>query len=110
MTMKGVVMFDLNIASVTGLLFIGCALRFLLPYLILGLETIGRENSLKAWPAWEWRYLTSLILSLIAYGVMMLLNPQALVGLLAMAPVQIVILAYAGQDVASRIQKPFRKQ
>lgn len=103
-------MLFLDIASVTGLLALGCAGRFLLPYIILGIETVGRENSLKAWPAWEWHYLTSLVLSLIAYGVMMLLNPQALIGLLAMAPVQIVILAYAGQDVASRFQKPFRKR
>jgi len=98
-----------DVLTITGLLAAGCAMRFLLPYVILGLETVGRENSLKAWPAWEWRYLTSFLLSLVAYGVMLVVAPDTLAGWAQMAPIQLVILAYAGQDVASRLQKPFRK-
>jgi len=98
-----------QILQITGLLAAGCAMRFLLPYVVLVLETIGRENSLKAWPKWEWQYLTSFLLSLIAYGVMLVVAPGTLVEWAEMAPIQLVILAYAGQDVASRLQKPFRK-
>ena len=100
----------LEILRITGLLAIGCAMRFVLPYVLVGLEAVGRDNSLSAWPPWEWRYLTSFLLSLLAYGVMMVIVPDALIGWAKMAPVQVVILAYAGQDVASRVVKPFRKK
>lgn len=99
-----------GILQIVGLLAIGCAMRFILPYVLTGLEAVGRENSLSAWPAWEWRYLTSFLLSLIAYGVMMVVIPDTLAKWAAMAPIQLVILAYAGQDVAHRLVKPFRKK
>lgn len=99
----------LMLLKLVALLAVGCAMRFLLPYVLIGFEAVGRENSWTAWPAWEWRYLTSLILSLIGYGVMLVVVPETLTQLTAMAPVQVVILAYAGQDVASRVVKPFRR-
>jgi hypothetical protein len=100
----------IQILQIVSLLLVGCAMRFILPYILVGFEAVGRENTWKAWPPWEWRYLTSLVLSLIGYGVMMVVIPDTVAKWAAMAPVQVIIFAYAGQDVASRLQKPFRKR
>ena len=100
----------LEFLRITGLLAIGCALRFVIPYVFTGLEAVGRDNSWKSWPPWEWRYLTSFLLSLMAYGLMMLLTPGTLEKFAQMAVLQVILMAYAGQDVASRVVKPFRKK
>ena len=83
---------------------IGCAIRFILPYVLLGLEAVAEQNRLSAWPAWEWRYLTAIIVAVLLFG-LSLLVPATLDLWRAMAPVTIILAAYAGQDASRGIVK-----
>ena len=98
-----------DILQVALLLLAGSALRFILPYIIAGLTAVGDANSLSAWPAWEWKYITSIILAMIAFGISLLSNPGGVASMLTLSPWTIVLLAYSGQDILSRTVKPFRK-
>jgi len=84
---------------------LGCALRTLLPYVMVGLEAIAREQDWKAWPRFEPSYLSAFGLAVIAYAVTLVTVPGAWAQLLDMAFVQIVALAYAGQDLARQVIK-----
>lgn len=96
-----------------ALLALGVVLRYIIPYLIAGFTAVGDSESSgwdawKEWPKWEWRYMTSSILAMMAYGVTFLVNPATFLTLAAMAPLAIVLAGYAGTDISDKIVKPFQ--
>ena len=99
-----------DILTVTTYLLAGSTLRFILPYIVVGLAAVGEENSLSAWPAWEWKYATSIILAMLGYGIAVISSPESMAQMLSLTPMTIIGLAYFGQDMASQIIKLFRRK
>jgi len=85
-----------------GALLLGCALRTLLPYVVRGFVDL-QDN--KPWPKFEYSYLGALGLAVVAYAVSLVTIPGAFEALLSMGFVQVVALAYAGQDVSRQLIK-----
>jgi len=85
-----------------GALLLGCALRTLLPYVVRGFQDL-QEN--KPWPSFEVSYLGALGLAVIAYALALATMPGAFASLLQMGFIQIVALAYAGQDIIRQVIK-----
>jgi len=88
-----------------GAIGLGCALRTLLPYVMAGLAAIAEAQDWTAWPRFKPSYLSAFGLAVIAYAIGLLTVPGAWGRLLAMEWVQIVALAYAGQDLARQVVK-----
>lgn len=91
-------------------LVIGSALRFLLPYLIVSFETVAKSGKWSDWPPFEPHYLSAFILNVVGYGVTLATIPGAWASLIAMAPVGIIALAYAGQDLSRKLIKTVQKR
>jgi hypothetical protein len=100
----------LDILKVTALLLAGSAMRFILPYIVVGLAAVGEKNTWTAWPAWQWKYVTSIILAMLGYGIAVVANPESVAEMLSLTPMTIVGLAYFGQDMASQVIKFFRRK
>lgn len=92
--------------SISALL-LGCVLRTLLPYVVRGFVEL-QDN--KPWPKFEYSYLGALGLAVVAYAVSLVTVPGAFEALLSMGFVQVVALAYAGQDVARQLIKVSTKK
>jgi hypothetical protein len=86
----------------------GCALRTLLPYIVAGLNKVAKEGW-AAWPRFEARYLSSFILAAIGYTIVLGTVPGVYEKLLTMGYIQIVALAYAGQDLTREAIKLFTR-
>ena len=84
---------------------LGCALRTLLPYVLTGLQKIAESGEWASWPRFEPAYLSAFVLAVMAYALTLITIPGAWGALLAMAFVQVVALAYAGQDLARHVLK-----
>ena len=89
---------------VFGALLTGLAMRTLLPYIVVGLNAIS-EGGFGAWPKFEAKYLASLGLAVIGYGVTLVTVPGAVEALLEMTFVAIVAMAYAGEDLVRQAIK-----
>ena len=83
-----------------GALALGCVLRTVLPYITSGLQIVSEEGSWKAWPAFEPKYLASLALALIAYGVILATVPGAISALSSTSFIAATGIGYAGGDLA----------
>ena len=94
-----------DIINTVLLLLLGCALRFLLPYVIAGLEAISKEGKWSAWPSFKPHYLSAFGLSVIGYAVPILTVPGTLKTLIEMHPASVVAIAYSGQDLGRRVLK-----
>lgn len=99
----------LQVLSVVGLLALGCGMRFLLPYVIYGLQQIG-EHGWKAWPRFEAKYLSAFGLAFIGYGAILVTVPGAVAYLAGMQPLAVVAIAYAGQDLGVNVAKRARER
>lgn len=99
----------MEILSVIGLLALGCALRFLLPYVIFGLQQIGRKGW-TAWPGFEAKYVASFALAVIGYGIILVTVPGVVGYLSGMEEVAVIALAYAGQDLGQNVVKRVRER
>jgi hypothetical protein len=97
-----------SVLEVSLWLLLGSVARFILPYIIKSLMAVGEENRLGAWLRWEWKYITSIILAMIGYGQQVIFNPEGVAGMLTLSPLTIVMIAYAGQDIAADLVKPAR--
>ena len=86
-------------------ILVGSLLRTFLPYFTTGLEIVAKENTWKAWPQFQWKYLTMFILSLIGYGVTFLTLPGTFDALLSWEFIASVALAYSGGDVGRQLIK-----
>jgi len=89
-------------------LFVGCVLRTLLPYVLVGLSEI-KEGGWKAWPKFEPSYLSAFGAAMIAYVVTLVTVPGAWGTLQSMSFVLAAALAYAGHDLAREVIKVFRR-
>ena len=87
-------------------LAIGSALRYVLPYLLLGLVEIGLE---RPWPRWKWRYLSAFLLAIIGFGVPMLTVQGFFAQLAGLAPVPLIMFAYAGNEMSREVVKAIQK-
>lgn len=83
---------------VAKFLLIGCALRYLLPYVLGGLALIGKKEP---WPAWEWKYMSALIIAAIGYGVSMATSEGFFQRLAEMTPVALINLAFTSNYLLS---------
>jgi len=99
-----------DVLNVTIYLLAGSALRFILPYIVVGLAAVGEKNTWKAWPIWQWKYVTSIILAMLGYGIAVVANPESVAGMLSLTPMTIIGIAYFGQDMASQVIKFFRNK
>lgn len=99
----------MEILSVIGLLVLGCALRFLLPYVIYGLQQIG-EKGWRAWPGFEAKYVASFALAAIGYGIILVTVPGVIRYLVGTEEVAVIALAYAGQDLGQNVVKRIRER
>jgi len=84
-------------------LAVGSALKYVLPYAILGLTQVGLG---KPWPRWEWRYLSAFVLALIGYGLALMMTEDLVARLAAMRPPALVLLAYGANELARAVLKP----
>jgi len=89
-----------SIGYAIGALFLGCALRTLLPYVTTGLKLVGESGQWSDWPRFEPSYLTSFVLAAIAYGIVFLTVPGSWEAALDTPFIFLVSIAYAGQDIA----------
>lgn len=87
--------------SISALL-LGCALRTLFPYIITGFQ---EWQSNKPWPKFEYKYLGSFGLAVVAYALTLLTSPGAFESLLEMSFVYVVALSYAGTDISRQLIK-----
>ena len=93
------------IGYAVGALFLGCALRTLLPYVTTGLKIVGESGKWSDWPRFEPAYLTAFALALIIYAVSFLTIPGAWESALETPFIYLVGLSYAGQDVTREVIK-----
>ena len=82
----------------------GCAGRFVLPYVIAGLQAVGEQNTWKAWPAWEWKLLTAFLLASGVFGGS-LLFPAVRETLMSMSVESVILAGYVGQSIGRDIIK-----
>jgi len=87
-------------------LAIGSALKYVLPYVIEGLVQVGLG---KAWPRWEWRYLSAFALAVIGFGLPMSITPGFFVQLATMAPIGLIGFAYAGNEMSRVVVKALER-
>ena len=84
----------------------GAVLRFVLPWIIVGLQTVGKEGTWKAWPKFQPIYVTSFLLALLAYGVALLTIPGAWAWLQGQESIPLIGFAYTGSDITRQLIKP----
>uniref|UniRef100_A0A6M3M3N7 Uncharacterized protein n=1 Tax=viral metagenome TaxID=1070528 RepID=A0A6M3M3N7_9ZZZZ len=87
-------------------LAVGSALKYVLPYAILGLTQVGLG---KPWPRWEWRYLSAFALALIGYGLALMMTEDLVARFAAMRPPALVLLAYGANELARAVIKPLEE-
>ena len=85
-----------------GALLLGCAMRTLLPYVIAGFQ---EWQANKPWPKFEYKYLGSFGLAVLAYFITLLTSPGTVEALMEMSFVYIVAIAYAGTDISRQLIK-----
>lgn len=87
-------------------LALGTILRHTLPYLMEGLKVVGEKNSFKAWPAWQWKYMTSAITSLVQYALACLVGDWAQT-LVSAGWFAAIAIGYAGGQINRDFVKRF---
>jgi len=94
---------DWNVLGMVVLwLVVGSAMRYLLPYLIVGLVAKGEGQK---WPKWEWRYLSSFLLALIGFGISLATQLDFYTSLVEQFPIAVVAMAYAGNGMGREVIK-----
>jgi len=90
---------------------VGCAGRFILPYVAAGLQAVGKlpagakwADVVKAWPDWEWKLLTAFILASGVFGGS-LLFPPVRATLVSMSVEALILTGYVGQDLGRQAIK-----
>lgn len=91
---------------VVAFLLAGSAMRYLLPYVMLGLVEVGKGGS---WPAWEWKYLSAFALAIIGYGMALAMTEGMFARLAEMTPQALMLMAYGSNDVAREAVKFIQK-
>lgn len=92
----------LQIGYVVLYLVLGSALRYLLPYVMLGLVEVGLE---RPWPEWRWKYLSAFALAIIGFGLPMATMPGFFAQLVALPPIGLIGVAFAGNEMARDVVK-----
>ena len=82
-----------------GFLCLGCVIRTFLPYVTTWMEKLRDEGVWMVLP-FEPKYLANLVLAVIGYGVTLAIVEGAAEALMAMTPVAIVSMGYAGNSIA----------
>ena len=82
----------------------GCAGRFVLPYVLAGLQAVGEQNTWKAWPAWEWKLLTAFLIAAGFFGISLIV-PATRTTLVSMSMEAIIMAGYIGLDLSNRSVK-----
>jgi hypothetical protein len=82
----------------------GCAGRFVIPYLITGLQLVGEANNWRAWPSWEWKLFTAFLLASGTFGGS-LLFPAVRDTLMSMSIEAIILAGYVGQSIGRDLIK-----
>ena len=89
-----------------GALVLGCALRYLLPYVTTGLQDV-KEAGWKAWPKFEPKYLSGFALGLVGFLVTFATSQGAVAALIAMPFTAATLLGYSGGEAAREVVKLF---
>lgn len=84
----------------------GSALRYLLPYVMLGLVEVGLE---RPWPRWEWKYLSAFGLAIIGFAIPMLTMPGFFAQLASLPQIPLIAFAYAGNEMARDVVKAIER-
>jgi hypothetical protein len=84
-----------------GWLCLGCFMRTFLPYITAWMEKLRDEGKWMVLP-FEPKYLASFVLAVIAYGITLATVEGAAESLMALTPVAIISMGYAGGDLARR--------
>jgi len=95
-----------EIGYVVLFLVVGSALRYLLPYIMLGLVEVGLE---RPWPEWKWKYLSAFALAIIGFAIPMVTMPGFFLQLVSMAPIGLIAFAYAGNEMSREVVKAIQR-
>ena len=96
----------MNLSALTpfGALVLGCALRYLLPYVTTGFQAI-RDGGWSAWPKFEPAYLSGFVLGVLGFVVTFVTSQGAVEALMAMPFTAAVLLGYSGGEAAREVVK-----